>query len=173
MLTDAWLQGEIRTDLGQMQVACGSPLTAEQRSTWHTWLDRSDSRVVHVALGAQANLACGLGVLSELLDDSKAISVEIAGAPNRPIPRPELGRDIGGRSEVTLPDGSVIVELRHSRTEGIMSCPMSSDISEWQRHAPRSERCERQTHALRLYDCLLYTSPSPRDLSTSRMPSSA
>ena len=24
-----------------------------------------------------------------------------------------------------------------------------------------------------LYDCLLYTSPSPRDLSTSRMPSSA
>ena len=25
----------------------------------------------------------------------------------------------------------------------------------------------------RLYNCLLYTSPSPRDLSTSRMPSSA
>ena len=25
----------------------------------------------------------------------------------------------------------------------------------------------------RCYDCLLYTSPSPRDLSTSRMPSSA
>ena len=25
----------------------------------------------------------------------------------------------------------------------------------------------------RFYDCLLYTSPSPRDLSTSRMPSSA
>ena len=30
------------------------------------------------------------------------------------------------------------------------------------------------TEALsRLYACLLYTSPSPRDLSTSRMPSSA
>ena len=27
--------------------------------------------------------------------------------------------------------------------------------------------------AIQLYDCLLYTSPSPRDLSTSRMPSSA
>ena len=26
---------------------------------------------------------------------------------------------------------------------------------------------------IRLYNCLLYTSPSPRDLSTSRMPSSA
>ena len=25
----------------------------------------------------------------------------------------------------------------------------------------------------KVYDCLLYTSPSPRDLSTSRMPSSA
>ena len=33
-----------------------------------------------------------------------------------------------------------------------------------------SDRAERM---LRLYDCLLYTSPSPRDLSTSRMPSSA
>ena len=29
------------------------------------------------------------------------------------------------------------------------------------------------TYNLRLYICLLYTSPSPRDLSTSRMPSSA
>ena len=28
-------------------------------------------------------------------------------------------------------------------------------------------------HKLELYGCLLYTSPSPRDLSTSRMPSSA
>ena len=27
--------------------------------------------------------------------------------------------------------------------------------------------------AYKIYDCLLYTSPSPRDLSTSRMPSSA
>ena len=29
------------------------------------------------------------------------------------------------------------------------------------------------THRARIFDCLLYTSPSPRDLSTSRMPSSA
>jgi len=34
--------------------------------------------------------------------------------------------------------------------------------------------CERCSHVFTLvYDCLLYTSPSPRDLSTSRMPSSA
>ena len=30
-----------------------------------------------------------------------------------------------------------------------------------------------QGHYVEGYDCLLYTSPSPRDLSTSRMPSSA
>ena len=28
-------------------------------------------------------------------------------------------------------------------------------------------------HGVAIYSCLLYTSPSPRDLSTSRMPSSA
>ena len=32
---------------------------------------------------------------------------------------------------------------------------------------------ESSSVAARLYTCLLYTSPSPRDLSTSRMPSSA
>ena len=31
----------------------------------------------------------------------------------------------------------------------------------------------RETQMSDAYDCLLYTSPSPRDLSTSRMPSSA
>ena len=33
--------------------------------------------------------------------------------------------------------------------------------------------CARQCPDLCIYICLLYTSPSPRDLSTSRMPSSA
>ena len=32
---------------------------------------------------------------------------------------------------------------------------------------------QQNKHIGRLYTCLLYTSPSPRDLSTSRMPSSA
>ena len=35
----------------------------------------------------------------------------------------------------------------------------------------KAELCVSGKHLL--YDCLLYTSPSPRDLSTSRMPSSA
>ena len=32
---------------------------------------------------------------------------------------------------------------------------------------------ESNGNVAKIYDCLLYTSPSPRDLSTSRMPSSA
>ena len=35
------------------------------------------------------------------------------------------------------------------------------------------ERSKQLAGSTPLYDCLLYTSPSPRDLSTSRMPSSA
>ena len=37
----------------------------------------------------------------------------------------------------------------------------------------RWQELQRQATTAQLYDCLLYTSPSPRDLSTSRMPSSA
>ena len=49
--------------------------------------------------------------------------------------------------------------------------------------APRTQAADRVAHSVcpycavgcaqRVYVCLLYTSPSPRDLSTSRMPSSA
>ena len=45
-----------------------------------------------------------------------------------------------------------------------------------QRHSPFAQRIEKQRAGLNLPlfpTCLLYTSPSPRDLSTSRMPSSA
>ena len=39
--------------------------------------------------------------------------------------------------------------------------------------ADRKHRIKYQGLFIQHYDCLLYTSPSPRDLSTSRMPSSA
>ena len=38
---------------------------------------------------------------------------------------------------------------------------------------PRHSAKENARYIARLYDCLLYTSPSPRDGATSRMPSSA
>ena len=37
----------------------------------------------------------------------------------------------------------------------------------------QSEEIAKNNSCLLVYSCLLYTSPSPRDLSTSRMPSSA
>ena len=45
--------------------------------------------------------------------------------------------------------------------------PASQILRELMRDFVRRQREARE------YDCLLYTSPSPRDLSTSRMPSSA
>ena len=45
-------------------------------------------------------------------------------------------------------------------------------IKDAHRKAVTAQLLENQEIALR-EDCLLYTSPSPRDLSTSRMPSSA
>ena len=50
---------------------------------------------------------------------------------------------------------------------------MGFDTIDWEEEieALMSEMCEYE--GSRIYGCLLYTSPSPRDLSTSRMPSSA
>ena len=40
-------------------------------------------------------------------------------------------------------------------------------------HRKRIEECDTIVLVAPIWNCLLYTSPSPRDLSTSRMPSSA
>ena len=60
---------------------------------------------------------------------------------------------------VVLPGMVVPVELDEPSQAAIDAARASSD--------------GRLLVAPRLEDCLLYTSPSPRDLSTSRMPSSA
>ena len=46
-------------------------------------------------------------------------------------------------------------------------------IRNWFKRENREENLEKGLEALEKECCLLYTSPSPRDLSTSRMPSSA
>ena len=43
----------------------------------------------------------------------------------------------------------------------------------WQQRPVEGTRSTQETEVYIGYTCLLYTSPSPRDLSTSRMPSSA
>ena len=53
-------------------------------------------------------------------------------------------------------------------TEKDVSKPFVGVVSTWNEAAPCNIALMRQAQS-----CLLYTSPSPRDLSTSRMPSSA
>ena len=66
-----------------------------------------------------------------------------------------------------LPDGSVRVRLD---TTGPMD---SKDFYENLADTDILDLGELSTMALRFIDCLLYTSPSPRDYAASRMPSSA
>ena len=53
--------------------------------------------------------------------------------------------------------------------------PVLQDISgeHLNRGSNKAQDARLDIHARGFWDCLLYTSPSPRDLSTSRMPSSA
>ena len=61
---------------------------------------------------------------------------------------------------------SATVECDASAGQGTQPLPSCSS------GCPAQPICARRTHICYIY-CLLYTSPSPRDLSTSRMPSSA
>ena len=59
------------------------------------------------------------------------------------------------------------------RDNGLAGVPDGEDLKPWL--GPRLERDDAAARRARAepWLCLLYTSPSPRDLSTSRMPSSA
>ena len=47
------------------------------------------------------------------------------------------------------------------------------NFNEWDAYSNRRKNSKLKSIISQVKDCLLYTSPSPRDLSTSRMPSSA
>ena len=74
----------------------------------------------------------------------------------RPTPIPE-----DGVSPITIEE-----EMKRSYLDYAMSVIVSRAI-------PDVRDGLKPVHRRILYSCLLYTSPSPRDLSTSRMPSSA
>ena len=67
--------------------------------------------------------------------------------------------------------------LREWREQGITLSVYSSGSIQAQkllyRHSPAGDLEKLFSHWFDTHTCLLYTSPSPRDLSTSRMPSSA
>ena len=74
--------------------------------------------------------------------------------------------------------GSAVVDKINHQKEEIQQ-PKQNEVLEMNIHKPKivtgtCEVCGRKGVELGFYgNCLLYTSPSPRDLSTSRMPSSA
>ena len=76
--------------------------------------------------------------------------------------------------------GSLLVETgkftgRSPKDKHVVVSDSTEDTIWWENNARMSENSFEISHQdmLEYIDCLLYTSPSPRDLSTSRMPSSA
>ena len=55
----------------------------------------------------------------------------------------------------------------------LLALAAKCDLEEWRAKLFAGERVNTSEDRAVLHICLLYTSPSPRDLSTSRMPSSA
>ena len=83
----------------------------------------------------------------------------------------------GGRPEnhipVAGPDSDVVIAvsaIRKSLTKTLLNEPEVHDVEVEVSHDREARRI---TRIVARGTCLLYTSPSPRDLSTSRMPSSA
>ena len=71
------------------------------------------------------------------------------------------GADRGKLLHVALPEYTVMPDI-HVKADGNEGSEITSFIID-----------QIKTDYVNARDCLLYTSPSPRDLSTSRMPSSA
>ena len=67
--------------------------------------------------------------------------------------------------------GTVMVDLESHKIIDLIPTRNTNEVKEWLSKYPNIEVISRD--GAQLYACLLYTSPSPRDLSTSRMPSSA
>ena len=92
---------------------------------------------------------------------------------------PEAFDDFIRRRDKTGDDARpMAVAKRHdngSRTarENLEDLVQGAAFDEYGQFAVAAQRSRRSPEDLQEQTCLLYTSPSPRDLSTSRMPSSA
>ena len=85
--------------------------------------------------------------------DVEASIVPVEETP-KPVQKPKEKDDINKDYEYSRGNLYSLIEKGQEAVNGILELAQESDSA-------------------RAYDCLLYTSPSPRDLSTSRMPSSA
>ena len=117
-----------------------------------------------VDLRAGGDVAVGLpegtGAKLDLISNSRDIIIRWGG---------ERQNVESHRDTRTLGDGSVLVRVEAGGDIVITDQPRGDD--RWQRPFDRQE--ERWQRAQQRVSCLLYTSPSPRDRTRSRMPSSA
>ena len=79
---------------------------------------------------------------------------------------------------VVMPQGHALARFKSIEPEQLVEAPFLALNPEDPSHRRLEAALAQKSLALRMvvqtpYACLLYTSPSPRDLSTSRMPSSA
>ena len=68
-----------------------------------------------------------------------------------------------------LPSGRLFAASGLRKADHVVVCLYAGGVRSWESH----KFANGQYGNMMPYTCLLYTSPSPRDLSTSRMPSSA
>ena len=67
----------------------------------------------------------------------------------------------------------VSVEMDYSQAENFEGFDRGEILEEWNEFADKEEEIDKSEGKALLQNCLLYTSPSPRDATLSRMPSSA
>ena len=86
----------------------------------------------------------------------------------------KIGGEIGALNTIALIFLTAIIGIYYARIQGIQTI-RSGLMNLYQNKVPMYELISGASIAFAalLLICLLYTSPSPRDLSTSRMPSSA
>ena len=92
--------------------------------------------------------------LEDNMEEMLNISVDVGPVPSKPVP-PKVDKD------------DRVKDYEYTRGE------LYSLIDQGQEAVRGALEVAQESGHPRAYDCLLYTSPSPRDLSTSRMPSSA
>ena len=75
--------------------------------------------------------------------------------------------------EVSIASSKFQIEIPDSPEKGDLTCNIALILGNITKNNPKEIGLEIGNILEELSFCLLYTSPSPRDLSTSRMPSSA
>ena len=76
-------------------------------------------------------------------------------------------------SHEQISPGQLLKDVQHAERAGFDAAMCSDHIEPWSARQGHSGFAWSWLGAALATTCLLYTSPSPRDLSTSRMPSSA